>query len=184
MIDTTSNKDQRFLSCLFPLIQYHSRWNELSINDFIYALRNDRWHYAGGYNFDSGMRSSVVSVEQMNAEAAILDENDTEQLITYNKGKRKESSKEDIVYHNDISEENQEWLRKIHVLCEKKSAQLVLIKIPSVKSVTTQSSSWTARRSEEVKLAAEQFGLPFIDYLYDVNIGIDLITDTVDEVRI
>ena len=49
MSDTTSNTNQRFLNCIFPLMQYHSRWNELTINDFIYPFRNNGWHYAGGY---------------------------------------------------------------------------------------------------------------------------------------
>ena len=180
MFDTTSSTNQRFLNCIFPLIQYHSRWNELSVNDFIYVFRNKGWHYAGGYNLDSAMLAGNVSLEQMNTEAGIMDGNDTAHLISYENGKRTESKEKDVLYRSQIPKTNMEWLHRIKRLCEENDAELLLIKIPSVNSITVQTSSWTEARSDAVKQLSTELGVPFIDYLYDEQIGIDFITDTID----
>ena len=46
-IKASKMEDEEFLSYIFPLLRYHSRWNELTKDDFKYALKKDRVSHNG-----------------------------------------------------------------------------------------------------------------------------------------
>ncbi len=53
-------EDEKFVEYLFPLLRYHSRWSELTAEDFRYMFRKDRLFHNGYY-----MRVDVRPVESI-----------------------------------------------------------------------------------------------------------------------
>jgi len=53
-------EDEEFLDYLFPILRYHTRWSELTSEDFTYLFRKDRVTYEGYY-----MRVDVKAAENV-----------------------------------------------------------------------------------------------------------------------
>ncbi len=100
LVETSAPKGERFnLMCRF--MKYHSRWNELEKQDFIYRKKNMSDYSKGFYvltsEFDTGAREDV--------------------------------SKENGI--EELSEKNLKYLNKIIDLCEESGTELLLVKTPS-----------------------------------------------------
>lgn len=117
----------------------------------------------------------------------------TKSDITYFNGKRKVTHngyymRVDVIPYdekNALEEDKPEdtrfgenalaYLDKIRMLCEEKGIQLLLIKAPSLSPV------WFDEYEEQVETYAEQYHLPYINYLELVDeIKLDYSTDTYD----
>lgn len=90
------------LTLMFPLFRFHSRWSELTDDDFIYAYNN--FHY-----FSKGYQLTAKSKKYSGDKDYMKKEN--------NKSK--------------IGKNAEEYLNKIKEICDKNSIDLLLIEIPS-----------------------------------------------------
>ena len=165
-------KTVAFLSAFFPMFLYHDRWNELGAHDF--DLGADRELYRKGYFLFpviSGCDSDTDSVN------SVFDEimKNAEGTSMVNSGLMPVSTP----YFLGISQDNLTEYLKIKQLCKEHEVDLVLIKIPS--AVLPQSKeSWPRLRSDLVKEISTEYDIPFLDLMYDYDLGIDWHCDTCD----
>lgn len=101
-IKVSMTEEETFISYLFPLLRYHSRWNELTAEDFKYAFSEKRKVTVAGY---------LMHVE----ENEVTTIPDPKQLTDYQFG-----------------ENSYKYLDMITELCEANDIELVLIKAPSL----------------------------------------------------
>ena len=164
---------------LFPILKYHDRWAELNESDF-----SSIWKKYGEYYLLGGRREVAVNgdshatVREINSVAQILQQ---DSYITYiENGVRNGNIISTQLYAPKISERNLDYLLKIEQLCEVNNAQLILTKIPVLKYIQYYSSAWTEQKSQIVKNIAVNQGIPFLDLMYDVDIGLDWTQDSCD----
>lgn len=147
-----------FYAGLFPIIKYHSRWEELRPADFARAPKG--FYYSAGQYVRALTMPATITSDQMNEKADGVSEKK---------------------YRTKVYEENIEWLNRIDTLCKKHGVDLVLVKIPSVSDPHAYHSAWTKKRSQAMKEVAKQAEIPFIDLAYDTDLQIDYQLDTVDK---
>lgn len=94
---------ESFLSYVFPLLRYHSRWSELGANDVTYMFRRDSVSHAG-YLMQTGVRG----IDPASIPAA-------PPLESY-----------------ELPRVSWDYLDRMRDLCEQHGCQLVLIKAPSL----------------------------------------------------
>ena len=174
--DTT----ERFISCFVPLLQYHSRWNEINKSDFVdfFAYKDN---YSAGYQIGSVLVPGTNTLEGVNALAAeLMVVNDVRDSFTYENGIRTAFQTEEDIYSTEIVESNIEYLVKLKELCDQNGATLLLTKIPSIISPIAYSSAWTKYRYNAVKEVCDRYGIAFLDLQYDADLGIDVSKDFYD----
>lgn len=168
-----------FWSVIFPILQYHGRWDELSISDFANQMGSADF-------FDKGGLISPYTVggtwteESMNQVAEAMLQSDTAITVTYDNGAESVSAEADTLYSDEITQENLDWLLKIQALCQQHNCELLLVKVPCIFGPNTEWSSWTEQRSQTMKEVAQTYGMEFLDLLYDVDLGIDVAQDCKD----
>lgn len=172
-----SNPGRSFLGALFPLNQYHARWNELKSGDF--ALNRNRDHYAKGSYMHSRIIPAEQTPESMNEAARILLQSEAYE-INYANGRGEKTEYENVRYAPVISDENREWLNRISRLCREHGCELLLVKIPIITAPQIYSGAWTRQMSEAVARVSEECGLRFVDLLYDRDVGLDTDRDYCD----
>lgn len=170
---------EAFWSALFPLLQYHSRWDELEMEDFSSFFSLPDYHNMGAYMCAYSVPGRW-SQEDVNAIAEAMSQSDTAVTVTYENGQTTITTQEDPLYTAEIPQENLEWLLKIRDLCDQHGCQLLLTKVPCLYGPNEEWSAWTEQRSDAVKAMSETYGLDFLDLLYDVDLGIQVETDTMD----
>lgn len=171
---------EKVFSALFPFYKYHTRWSELNENDFR-AVFSAPASYYQVYNLYTGITAGTMDQEAMNALAAEMDQDKTKILRGYATDRAYYTQVESALYEYSISEENISWLKKIQILCDENGIELVLFKVPSVSDPNTYSAAWTAQRASQAKELAEECELPFLDLLYDVDLGMDWSMDSIDQ---
>lgn len=100
-IRASMTEEESFLSYVFPILRFHSRWNQLSGEDFEYLFQRDTVSH-NGYLMNTGIApksTDPILVPQP-------DEYELPQICF-------------------------EYLDKMHALCKEKGAELVLIKAPT-----------------------------------------------------
>ncbi len=102
-IKASMKSEESLISYLFPILRFHSRWNELNSDDLKYMFRSTPQLSVGGYL----MR---VDTRPLNTDPPV-----GHQLMDY--------SFADICW---------EYLEKMRSLCEENGIQLVLMKAPTV----------------------------------------------------
>lgn len=164
------------MSAIFPILKYHSRWSELDKEDFQMTAGN--FYYSAGEYVMSQVAGTSMTKEQMNEAVPSLQ---TSGEITFLEGEALITEKiDEWLYDTEISKENIEWLCKIQELCEKHDTEIILIKIPSIFRVTDYGNAWTNDKSDMVKEISKEYGIEFIDLLYDSDLELDLLQDTSD----
>lgn len=166
-----------FLSGLFPIYEYHGRWNELDKNDI--TVNDTRNLYRKGYFLQASVYPSINTLEWINeiadhnhrADGWIREVSDGTDITTQTK---------DILYDPQISEENLKLLRSIQQLCAEKNVELVLFKAPSVTLPVHGPSAWTLLKSQQITQLAGELGLQYFDFIYQRDPGIDWSVDTAD----
>ena len=167
------------LSVIFPIIKYHSRWNELTANDFK-SIKKEFMYSAG---------ETVVSM--------VNPINITRNEIDYwaeeykNLNNSKINGKEfELDFSNPSSIQIEEiniskkallFLERMIMLCEEHGTQLILFKIPDATYLQNRPETWTLEKSKLLKETADRLDIPFLDMAYDVDLGIDFTQDTPDE---
>lgn len=168
-----------FWSGIFPIIQYHNRWAELSEADFRYNNISSI-SCTNGYFINTGMISSGDDIGYVDR-LAYEDSLETEKhSLIYEDGVACLVTEEDYLYAPAITEQTDCWLKKISALCEENDAELLLIKVPTNRMTASYSGAWTEIKSNTMKAYAMANQLNFLDMQYDVDLGLDWRTDTPD----
>lgn len=113
-INASKMEDESFLSYVFPLLRYHSRWNELKAEDFEYAFKEVPQLSINGYL----MRIDVDGIDQ---------------LGTAVEG-----------FESPIGAVCWEYLDKMRLLCEENGVEFILMKAPTNTEKYHWYSSWDA----------------------------------------
>lgn len=170
-----------FLSVLFPIYKYHSNWQ--SVRDIRFDTL-DKGNCMLGYKPDAAINPAYLTVEQMNQEGAYyswISQQENVVVQTEDDSTDKSMNEREEMMQMTISEENQEYLRKIKALCDENGSRLLLTKVPVLGFPQIQPMAWTENRSAIMKQFALENGYEFVDLLYDnVNLNIDWATDTLD----
>lgn len=167
-----------FFSAVFPLYYYHSRWPELSAYDFTDV---NEAGYLKGYFINSRHVPGEVTAEEMNEEVRERSSGSTLWTLDYAYGQKSRETEESTVqYRTQVPEQSRKLLEQMKELCEANGASLVLFKVPSVYDPYLYGSAWTEGKYEAVRQTAEEMDLPYLDLLYDRDIGYDVQTDSAD----
>lgn len=102
-IRASATQEDTFLSYVFPLLRYHSRWTELTAEDFRYAFGPKPAVTHGGYLLQTGIAPSKGDDQSLHA--ALTDPQLPETAMT--------------------------WLDRLADLCQEKGVRLVLVKAPT-----------------------------------------------------
>lgn len=166
------------MSVIFPIIKYHSRWNELTSADFkMPELKQE------SYSCGESLHSSVKG----NSDASIPEINS---IAEFQQEPTRKNEFVDGVYSFDeideklnvpeISQSSIEYLCKMKKLCDENGARLILTKVPTLMFPQNNSSAWTIQKSKMIKQIANEYGLQFLDMVYDYDCEIDWTKDTID----
>ena len=143
------------LSCIFPILRYHSRWSKLKETDFRKIVNKNRYTFYGFF-------VNKVTKEYKGR----FDKKGKEKYLKQLEITKTENS-------TDISKESREKMDRIVELCKKNNCELIFIKIPEPRN-------WTPENNQAITQYANSKNIKFIDLNYDENINIDWKTDTQD----
>lgn len=166
---------------LFPIIKYHTRWNVLTKDDF--RTKPKLPLYTAGSFVGSSVKATDKTLYTLNEIADNMTVRNTGKIVYYDKLAAKDITEETItsdLYAPDIADRHFDYLNKIYKLCCDNDAKLILIKIPSLTYPQLNSTAWTEMKSKHVKGIAQNYDIPFYDFMYDYNI-INYKEDTVDQ---
>lgn len=171
--------DGGWLSALFPIIKYHSRWDELSSIDFIPMDKDSLWSMGERtVSYSASTSSTREYIDHWSEELAELNTVHTERI------ENGEHTEEDIVSDNTyapmISDYNLEYLKKMYTLCRENGTDLVLFKEPNNTVAQYNQSTWTKQKNVLVHEAVDKLGIPLLDMNYDRDIGLNIKTDYFD----
>lgn len=165
------------INLLFPLLEYHTRWKELSKQDFNFKICN--LYYGKGGEIYSSV-TGAVSAEKMNSMVNDLLRNNEKVIYEYNRGVFSEKHEENVLYSTEIPSTNIEWFYKIKKLCDINDIQLLAIKVPTVKEPQWNNSAWSIEKYKKVKAFCDENGVAYYDLLYDTDVGFDWNKDSSD----
>lgn len=148
------HREMTFLGAFLPIYNYHTRWPELKEIDFT-AGGNMNLYNKGFYYYGLATQPAELDVETMN------------QI-------------EEDYKHYAVEEENVEYLLKMKRMCEAAGAGLHLFAVPSLGNPRAYPGAWTRGKSDAIRAMSEQCGIPYLDMMYDVDLGLDWSTDTMD----
>lgn len=173
-----SDESDGFMSAIIPMLTYHTRWDSLSVGDFIYDKM--AFTYMLGYSITPIVSSSGVTQEMVDVEANTINARNIGYSKTMVEGELIETSIDEEVYAPDIADVNLKYLLEMQRLCEEMGTSLLLTKIPTGISAVDYSGAWTQIKSEQVREVADQYGIDFYDLTYDSDLQMDWINDTPD----
>lgn len=165
------------LGAFLSVYRYHDRWPELSISDFNQPQKRN--YYRKGNYASPCIEPYTSDIEWMNTEAEVTHRNAgwTRSIVA---GISDETTDDSPFYEVVIAETNLAYLEAMKQLCDEHGAKLVLIVIPTVGDPQYLPNPWTHLRSNAIKELAAEYGLDYLDLLYDVDLGINWTKDTVD----
>ena len=166
-----------WISCIFPIFNYHARWNELTESDFAFPLDN---YYLKGFRMIPLVDPAKIDAGGMNEDAVHMREYDKKITVAYENGAEKTTEEEKILYSASIPDKYAQILREIRDLCRQNNCGLLVTKIPVIAYPRDYSSAWPRDRYEEVKRVTSELGIDYLDLLYDMDAGIDWSADTLD----
>lgn len=172
------DKTKSLAELIFPLLGYHTRWKDLSQQDFDIKKIESRDFLKGG--IINPTKSEGISVDVMNSTASGLMQNTEKIVYEYWDGIKEIKREEDIIYTTDIPEDNIEWLIKIKHICEENDIELLAVKIPAVQWPQSYSSAWTIEKYNNTRDLCNEYGIDYYDLLYDVDAFIDWSKDSHD----
>ncbi|MBR1812175.1 MAG: hypothetical protein IJ766_11115 [Clostridia bacterium] len=164
-------------SVYFPVIKYHSRWAELTAEDFKPK--------ASGFYYTAGMFQNASSVGspwprgEVESVSLALAENTLGTLREAEADSVNEIYFEEPLYAPSINDSAAAWLTEIAGLCAENGAELLLTKIPVNHYPQYYLSAWNTLRSDLVQELAGRLGSVFLDLNYEET-GIDFSQDTPD----
>lgn len=159
-IDMINDKDYNFsnyekMTCIFPIIRYHSRWNKLSEYDIRKFVNTD--YLYEGYSIQSKVvenkyRKNKENDNKNNSDKKITDQPQVDEVIP-------------------LEVENK--LNDIKSLCNEHNSKLVLLDMPDEKT-------WSLDQHNQIKDYADKNNIDFLDLNMDENISIDWNEDSQD----
>lgn len=169
------NNSDGFLPAIFPIIKYHTRWNELTEDDFSFEYGGE--YYSLGQWITGAVGPTIIEYEEIDKQLEILKEDSfIKEAVD---GKQEIRNIESSYIDPFISEFNMQSFLGIKNLCDENNAELLLVQIPS--GVYPQyGNAWTKEQSDTVKGLAKTSGVNFYDLQYDTNIGLDWNSDSCD----
>lgn len=168
-----------FLSAIFPLLRYHTRWNELTSDDF--QKRETEYYYTAGQFLMNYSWPNDLDEEGMNTAAKSMEERNTAAMLYIEDGGTcVEETIETPLYDMTIPETNVEYLQKIQALCQEAGAELVLTGLPNRIYPMEMIYAWTRDMCETSRSLANVLGIRYFDAAYDVDAGLDYTVDTYD----
>jgi len=182
-IEMAGDYDEQWYSdgkwaAIFPIIKYHTRWSQLSEDDF--SIKEPTDYYSAGQFVYAFVNSTFQTIEGVDAASAAM----INQVVGERKSRdSNEISEEEFsspLYEPTVSENLVEWLVKIDTLCAERGAELVLMKIPVLAYPQFYRGAWTKQKAEIIESIAGECEIPFFDLQYHVNSGINFQTDTPD----
>lgn len=144
-----SNFDK--LTCIFPILRYHSRWSMLDEADFRKFYSDDTYTYKGFL-----LNHSVEKYDDKKG-----------------KNKKMNADKGNNI-QNIINQDVNNKLDQIIDFCKEKNICLIIAKLP-------EPIFWDENKSEIVRNFSEEKNIKFIDFNYLEEIDIDWKEDTFDK---
>lgn len=152
-IRASMTEDESFLTYMLPALRYHSRWDELTGEDWKYAFSSGEALSDSGYLMQTGV--SPVTDETIESARAWL------------------SSQVSALPTTAM-----DWLDKLRLLCESRGIELILIKSPT----NHPRYFWYDEWDDEIRAYAAAHELLYCNMISESeSIGIDWTTDTYDE---
>ena len=173
---TTTQKS--VLDILFPLLRYHDRWDKLVENDFTDFHRNMNLYSRGGY-INSAQVQGKVDIETMNMQANAMSNDTVKFVLEYINNQCLLLQEDDNLYKYDINEKSIEWLLKIRDLCLQNNIFFLTFKVPTI-GLPEKTNAWTIHKYNNIKSICEKNNINYIDMLYDLNVNLNLSSDTPD----
>lgn len=177
-LNNVQTSTESIFNLLFPLLQYHTRWKEISKQDFD-IFNNNQIYFGKGATIDSVIWGGR-SVDEMNYITNEMLKNTEKIEYEYIGSKIIETREEDFLYSTKIPEKNLNWLLRIKDICDKNNIQLLAIKVPVVYWPQVNPSAWTNEKYKRIRSLCNKYGIPYFDILYDANINIDYEKDSHD----
>lgn len=178
----SQNEEHGYLRTLVPFYEYHSRWNDLIVNDFADFLFTKNY-YSKGYSLESATIGVPISnnwIDEINREAQSMSL-DIQQVLEFTENECNQFVYSDsIIYPNIINEHNKNYLNAIKKLCDDNSIKLLLTKIPSAKSPSSYPVAWTKERYTIVKSLAGDYDIDYYDLMYDGHMDLDWTNVSID----
>ena len=170
-------------SILFPFIKYHSRWDELTVDDFI-DKKSKGIYYSAGQLVEGRVQATTLQLE---IKDWVVDEmkklNNVGTIAYYDNSQFVEIDlKQAGPSLSTISEKNINWLKEIKNLCDDHNVTLVLLKVPGRTWPQNDMRSWNRDLYFETKKIATELNIDYLDLEYEADL-IDFTTDTIDSGR-
>ena len=180
MLTDEEKRLERLISAFFPLLEYHDRWENLTEQDYINEAGKRHYYRKGYYLRPTIGNTDLITAERMNWEAEQRYQKTIRSTVIENGEETTTEKNSKGTYNPVISNGDQEMIVKIAELCQRHGAQLVLVKIPSIRFPQKYLGAWTQLRSDKTKELAELLNVEFYDLLYDYDLGLDWEKDTFD----
>ena len=166
------------LSALVPMVAYHSRWSQLSKYDFTFPKTGRS--LTAGYYIESGIIPAGMTLEQVDYMAEHLRTRGPGTISYIEDGISGGSEVATEPLTEEVHPRSLEYLLKIKELCEAHGAQFLAVKIPTLRYAIYISNPWTKYKYTLMKDVAEKNDIAFFDLTYDVDVGLDYRTDSID----
>lgn len=150
-----SNESVTPLEIIFPLFQFHSRWNDLKKEDF--SSLNNNYVMRGAYISFNTKMNTYKNAYNLNYPV----------IYEYAKSGNKVSSHDVTITSRAI-----EYFEKMLFLCKEKDITLIPIKCPTL--------NWDINKTDVVTAYLEKYNMSFINISSGDDVGIDWMTDTCD----
>ncbi len=150
-IIASMTEDENIASYYFPILRYHSRWKDISGEDFKYMFERDTVSH-NGYLMQTGIKAMEKSFDEQETEAT------------------------NRLYDDKLPDECFEYLDKMKALCEQNGAILILIKTPTNSSTYWWYDEW----DEQISQYAKDNSLDYYNFIENEEIGLDWSADTYD----
>ena len=164
-----------FVNSLVPMFQYHTRWSELLSLDFEDVWSEKPYALAGYCLYP--YRSGSIAVDEMNEIMESLQDENTAYTYTYEADDSSVLEENGSLYTATVTERKRSYLKKMQKLCTENGAILLLVKYPTINNPIYYGSAWTSERAKVIKKLADEMGLDFLDFVYDVDYDFDYTTD-------
>ena len=172
------------LAAWFPLIKYHSRWDQLTEESF--ESRFTGGYYSAGQYIMSYSSPCAPSQQVFDEKVAQISEESVITIRAAEEGVLSAKAVKKDGYAPELTGHCMEYVLKIKSLCEENGAELVIVKIPSytysglnMSDSNAGDYSWNILKSDLLRAFTDENDIRFIDMMYDVNI-VDSLFDTHD----
>lgn len=150
-IRASMTDEETFITYLLPALRFHSRWNELTADDWKYAFTDKPTLSDGGYLMQTGILPPDPSVDDASLIPTLLDP--------------------------ALPESAMAWLDRMVSVCEERGITLILVKSPT----DTWKYHWYDEWDAQVRAYAEAHGLSYFNLIPEAGaMGLDMTTDTYD----